>query len=313
MPHKLDPLVKRRHSFSGPRSNTDRVAQEIKQFEQLAGSLMPGSPSTIATRAAKLDSVIEYLNRALRSQRELERKEELRSEIDRLRRTATAPRTSIERIFGRKMSEEDAATLRSLEDSYKPSPFDIAITTEPSSVLSAQLDTLLRYRSLLNRSHNAAFERERTRAASGRARQEREAEREAKLEQKRAEAESARQRREAERIAKVNEETDALRAMAAAYQGRGREEADRVKRYLGKQFSISENCPYCSRTLGSDFHADHIYPLSLGGHSTLANMVVVCASCNLAKGNKTLRAFARAAGIDFQALEKRLLMLNKVF
>lgn len=48
-----------------------------------------------------------------------------------------------------------------------------------------------------------------------------------------------------------------------------------------------ERCRYC-RTTEGPFHLDHVTPWSRGGEHTLENLVVSCASCNLAKGARTL-------------------------
>ncbi len=59
------------------------------------------------------------------------------------------------------------------------------------------------------------------------------------------------------------------------------------------------SCPYCGRTPEpTESVADHIYPVSLGGLSTVDNMVWVCASCNKAKGKLTLRRFCVKMGFD---------------
>ena len=90
--------------------------------------------------------------------------------------------------------------------------------------------------------------------------------------------------REKERRAKA--EKRKLQAMAAAHTGKGREQAQTVKR----QLKHSGSCPYCGAKLTEKrAHADHIYPLSKGGLSTEENMVYVCTDCNLAKRDKTLR------------------------
>lgn len=58
-------------------------------------------------------------------------------------------------------------------------------------------------------------------------------------------------------------------------------------------------CTYCSRVgedrrVGPDrrpWHMDHRHPWSLGGETTLENLTLACASCNLSKGNKTEEEF----------------------
>jgi 5-methylcytosine-specific restriction endonuclease McrA len=99
------------------------------------------------------------------------------------------------------------------------------------------------------------------------------------------------------------------RAKISAYDGRSRDLTETVKKTLPKQ----SNCPYCGESLGETPHADHIYPVTKGGHSVAANMVLVCAACNLKKGSMTLRAFIVQYGLDREAIEVRLHDLGKDF
>jgi 5-methylcytosine-specific restriction endonuclease McrA len=43
-------------------------------------------------------------------------------------------------------------------------------------------------------------------------------------------------------------------------------------------------CRYCGIECGSQFDLDHVYPSSLGGKTTVNNLVVACRPCNRAKG-----------------------------
>ncbi len=72
-------------------------------------------------------------------------------------------------------------------------------------------------------------------------------------------------------------------------------------------------CPYCGNDLGDHPHADHIYPVSRGGLSTLVNMVYVCASCNMRKRDSTLRMFIDKYGLDRDRIEKQLSKLGKEY
>ena len=47
-------------------------------------------------------------------------------------------------------------------------------------------------------------------------------------------------------------------------------------------------CSYCSCTCSTNFHIDHIDPLSKGGTHTLDNLTISCPSCNSSKSNKPL-------------------------
>lgn len=46
-------------------------------------------------------------------------------------------------------------------------------------------------------------------------------------------------------------------------------------------------CQYCGKR-GARLECDHVFPFSLGGKSTLENLVAACVSCNRSKGAKTL-------------------------
>ena len=100
-----------------------------------------------------------------------------------------------------------------------------------------------------------------------------------------------------------------LRNKAASNSVQIREVADIVKERIGKQ----EFCPYCGGDLGESPHADHIYPVSKGGRSTIKNMVYVCASCNMAKLDMTLSTFIRTYNLDRDEIEKRLADMGKEF
>ena len=44
-------------------------------------------------------------------------------------------------------------------------------------------------------------------------------------------------------------------------------------------------CQKCFKILTNDFHADHIFPYSLGGKTILDNCQALCPTCNLKKSN----------------------------
>ena len=83
---------------------------------------------------------------------------------------------------------------------------------------------------------------------------------------------------------------------------------------IKKQLEVTTECPYCGKELiEGDEHADHIYPVSLGGKPLVGNMVFVCSSCNLHKSNKTLREFIVKFDLNREEIEERLFLLNKTF
>ena len=112
-----------------------------------------------------------------------------------------------------------------------------------------------------------------------------------------------------EKIRQAKVELSALRAVAARTTRRSRELAERLKSRLSHQ----DLCPYCGGSLGDKPHADHIYPLSKGGRSIESNMVLACEGCNMKKGSLTLAGFIRQEGLDRDAVEQRLRVLQKDF
>jgi hypothetical protein len=124
-------------------------------------------------------------------------------------------------------------------------------------------------------------------------------------------------------IAVVEKEQEALRlkygadertvAAAAAHFDATRDHAYRIKGGLLGQLDITKDCPYCGLPLGDSTHADHIYPVSRGGLSTIENMVLVCDQCNLSKGDRTLREFIRKNNLDAERIESTLERLGKRF
>jgi 5-methylcytosine-specific restriction endonuclease McrA len=107
--------------------------------------------------------------------------------------------------------------------------------------------------------------------------------------------------------------SDNVVAAAAAHFGTTRELADKIKRDLELQLDITRDCPYCGLPIGDAIHADHIYPVSKGGLSTVENMVLICEQCNLKKGSKTLRQFITANNLDGKRIELVLESLRKHF
>lgn len=100
-----------------------------------------------------------------------------------------------------------------------------------------------------------------------------------------------------------------LRAAAASNSTESRKIASTVKRKLIRQ----PWCPYCGGDLGTNPHADHIYPVCKGGRSVPRNMVYVCSDCNTLKLDLTLSGFILKYGLDRSAVECRLKELGKEF
>ncbi|SAL52453.1 HNH endonuclease [Caballeronia concitans] len=103
-----------------------------------------------------------------------------------------------------------------------------------------------------------------------------------------------------------------LRARAANNEKERRQQAQAIRKRFQKQFSILPNCPYCFEALTiTDAHLDHIYPVSKGGTSREANLVLVCAQCNLAKKNMVLRQFLIQKKYSSEMVYARLELLGK--
>lgn len=104
---------------------------------------------------------------------------------------------------------------------------------------------------------------------------------------------------------------DVTIAKAAAHGEKTRELASRIRPSLQSQLSISTNCPYCGDALRDTPHADHIFPVSLGGLSTADNLVLVCSLCNSKKADLTLREFCNKFSLDRETIEFTLLSMGK--
>lgn len=64
---------------------------------------------------------------------------------------------------------------------------------------------------------------------------------------------------------------------------KGHHTASDVKRQYEAQ---KGHCYYCHCVLGDTYQTDHVIPISRGGSDGMENIVVVCAPCNLSKGDK---------------------------
>jgi 5-methylcytosine-specific restriction endonuclease McrA len=103
------------------------------------------------------------------------------------------------------------------------------------------------------------------------------------------------------------------KAHAAAYRGETRELANVIKRKLNQEFKNHDFCPYCFNPIGDSPHADHIYPVSRGGLSTIENMIYVCKDCNSKKSDFTLLEFIKASNLNRDRIEVVLEKMGKRF
>jgi 5-methylcytosine-specific restriction endonuclease McrA len=67
-------------------------------------------------------------------------------------------------------------------------------------------------------------------------------------------------------------------------------------------------CAYCGGTSADDgikLTLDHLKPRSKGGSNAAENLVTCCLSCNSARGNRTIKSFAKAvaAYVDADAAD----------
>lgn len=117
--------------------------------------------------------------------------------------------------------------------------------------------------------------------------------------------------REAE-ISKKEAKVKEIKARADRNEAAVRNQAKPYLRGLSVQLKKLECCPYCGGQLNrSNFHQDHIHPVSKGGLSIPANLVFVCVSCNIKKRDKSLARFVREEGFDFEVVFDRLDLLGK--
>jgi hypothetical protein len=114
---------------------------------------------------------------------------------------------------------------------------------------------------------------------------------------------------ETERKQKDLEKQKLLKNQAALNKNKIRKIGDMVKRKIVS----TKHCPYCVKLMFDGGHADHIYPVSKGGHSIETNMVKVCGDCNMKKSNLTLREFITKFKLDRDTIEQRLDELGKKF
>lgn len=113
--------------------------------------------------------------------------------------------------------------------------------------------------------------------------------------------------KKAQAVERKRAKTEQRDAMAKAYAGKTREQADIIRRQLPRDHP----CPYCFCALDARAHADHIHPVSRGGLSTARNMVYACSGCNQLKSNLTLIQFIWKFKRDAKKISQSLLALGK--
>lgn len=96
-------------------------------------------------------------------------------------------------------------------------------------------------------------------------------------------------------------------AKAARSDEKIRSESSTFRRNIKK----TELCPYCSKSIGTKPHLDHIYPVSKGGLNLDENLVYCCNSCNSKKSDKSLRQFCIENQLNFLEVTDRLASMGK--
>lgn len=81
--------------------------------------------------------------------------------------------------------------------------------------------------------------------------------------------------------------TASQRAMWRAASGWSQSERETIKRAL-VQRDGEFRCFYCKKSLGWEYHIDHMLPVSMGGKNKMENYALACAQCNQEKHNKTI-------------------------
>jgi len=114
-----------------------------------------------------------------------------------------------------------------------------------------------------------------------------------------------------ERLRSIYGVDDNTIGKAAAFDEKTRKLANKLRPQLLIQLERSNSCPYCGGELGKTPNADHIVPVSLGGLSTVSNMVFVCATCNNNKANLTLREYCLKYSLNRDHIESILTLLGK--
>ncbi len=87
------------------------------------------------------------------------------------------------------------------------------------------------------------------------------------------------------------------------------------KIYFGeKKIPKSHVCIYCGKRATS-YHIDHKNPRANGGSNRRSNLVVACSTCNLTKGDNSIRQWLRrirsSKNVKHRSLYKKIINNNK--
>jgi 5-methylcytosine-specific restriction endonuclease McrA len=81
---------------------------------------------------------------------------------------------------------------------------------------------------------------------------------------------------------------DKVNSRNAARRAKRINQAGLVSKNIIQKLKILQRgkCPCCKRSLGDNYHLDHIVPLSLGGKHEDSNLQLLMANCNQQKSSK---------------------------
>jgi hypothetical protein len=103
-----------------------------------------------------------------------------------------------------------------------------------------------------------------------------------------------------------------IKALAKSALNKARDGSSSLKKRLLKADNRPIDCPYCKTVITNGVVIlDHIRPVALGGLTSEDNTVLICESCNKAKGMKTLYAFCKEKNYEFEEIFERLIKNGK--
>lgn len=123
--------------------------------------------------------------------------------------------------------------------------------------------------------------------------------READIERKRKDYRQNAEENRAKQRARYAENKDYFKPYIKARKARvrsakGRFTASELRKMLHDQ---KGKCIYCKSDITSNYHADHIVPVSKGGSSFIENIQLLCPTCNLRKRAKMPEDYAKEIGL----------------